>query len=100
MIGKVIIGKSFGGCISYCLNDKQQQPNGEPVIENRAEALLYNQCYGNEKELISQFNDVRKLNTNLASPVLHITLSLAPRESLPKNKLIGNVRRLRQRHGL
>ena len=31
---------------------------------------------------------MRKLNHNLASPVLHITLSLAPRESLPKNKLM------------
>ena len=88
MIGKIIIGKSFGGCIRYCLNDKQQQPTGGPVIENRAEVLLYNQCYGNEKELISQFNDVRKLNQNLASPVLHITLSLALGESLPKNKLM------------
>ena len=53
MIGKIIIGKSFGGCISYCLNDKLQQPTGEAVMENRAEVLLYNQCYGNEKELIS-----------------------------------------------
>ena len=88
MIGKIIIGKSFGGCICYCLNDKQQQPIGELVMENRAEVLLYNQCYGNEKELISQFNDVRRLNPNLASPVLHITLSLSPGESLPKNKLM------------
>ena len=88
MIGKIIIGKSFGGCIRYCLNDKQQQPNGELVMENRAEVLLYNQCYGNEKELISQFNDVRKLNPNLASPVLHITLSLSPGENMPKNKLM------------
>ena len=53
MIGKIIIGESFGGCIRYCLNDKQQQPIGELVMENRAEVLLYNQCYGNEKELIS-----------------------------------------------
>ena len=88
MIGKIIIGKSFGGCISYCLNDKQQKPDGELVMENRAEVLLYNQCYGNEKEIITQFNDVRKRNTNLASPVLHITLSLAPGENLPKNKLM------------
>lgn len=88
MIGKIIIGKSFGGCIGYCLNDKQQQPKGELVMENRAEVLLYNQCYGNEKEIITQFNDVRRLNPNLASPVLHITLSLAPGENLPKNKLM------------
>ena len=88
MIGKIIIGKCFGGCIRYCLNDKEQLATGEVVMENRAEVLLYNQCYGNEKELTSQFNDVRRLNPNLASPVLHITLSLAPGESLPKNKLM------------
>ncbi|MBC7508138.1 MAG: relaxase/mobilization nuclease domain-containing protein [Ferruginibacter sp.] len=88
MIGKIIIGKSFGGCIKYCLNDKEQQHVEEVVMEGRAEVLMYNQCYGNAKELISQFNEVRKLNPKLASPVLHITLSLSPGESLPKNKLM------------
>lgn len=67
MIGKVIIGKSFGGCLHYCLSDKEQQHVREQVMTRRAEVLLYNQCYGNEKEIISQFNDVCKLNPNLAS---------------------------------
>ncbi|HEV8083393.1 MAG TPA: relaxase/mobilization nuclease domain-containing protein [Chitinophagaceae bacterium] len=39
------------------------------------------------KELIQQFNEVRRLNTKLSNPVLHITLSLAPGEKLAKNKM-------------
>ena len=88
MIGKISTGKSFGGCIHYCLNDKEQVSMQEEVMIGRAEVLLYNQCYGSEKEVISQFNEVRKLNPNLASPVLHVTLSLSPGENLPKGKLM------------
>ncbi len=64
MIGKIIIGKSFRGCISYCLEDKVLQSQ-EVGFKNRAEVLLFNQCYGNKKELIQQFNDVRHLNPKL-----------------------------------
>ena len=59
MIGKVIVGKSFFGCIEYCLEDKQNlsaaqrlQPvdnNGLQHV-NRAEVLCYNQCFGNAPE--------------------------------------------------
>ncbi len=87
MIGKITIGKSFRGCILYCLNDKIQEHNQEQVMKNRAELLLFNKCYGNQKELIRQFNEVRRLNTKLSKPVLHITLSLAPGEKLAKNKM-------------
>ncbi len=87
MIGKITIGKSFRGCILYCLNDKIQEPNQEQVMKNRAELLLFNKCYGSQKELIHQFNEVRQLNTKLSRPVLHITLSLAPGENLDKNKM-------------
>ncbi len=87
MIGKITIGKSFRGCILYCLNDKIQESNPEQVMKNRAELLLFNKCYGNQKELIHQFNEVRRLNTKLSKPVLHITLSLAPGERLAKNKM-------------
>jgi hypothetical protein len=88
MIGKITIGKSFRGCILYCLNDKIQRPNQEEIMKNRAEVLLFNKCFGNQKELIQQFNEVRWLNTKLSKPVLHITLSLAPGEKLAKNKLM------------
>ncbi|GAC1599225.1 MAG: hypothetical protein NVS3B8_11790 [Chitinophagaceae bacterium] len=92
MIGKVVTGKSFRGCLKYCLNDKlEQQQKEEQIVKNRAEILLFNQCYGNEKELIQQFNEVRQLNTKLSKPVLHITLSFAPGEQLPKHQLIEIV---------
>jgi hypothetical protein len=88
MIGKITIGKSFKGCLLYCLNDKLQDKNKEEVMKDRAEILLFNQCYGNQKELIQQFNEVRQLNSKLSKPVLHITLSLVPGEELPKEKMI------------
>jgi len=90
MIGKIIIGKSFRGCISYCLEDKVLQSH-EAGFKNRAEVLLFNQCYGNKKELIQQFNDVRHLNPKLSKPVLHITLSLAPGEKLVRGTLCKMV---------
>jgi len=88
MIGKITIGKSFNGCIKYCMNDKLSEQNQEQVMKDRAEVLLFNQCYGNECELIQQFNEVRQLNSKLSKPVLHITLSLAPGEQLSKDKLM------------
>lgn len=87
MIGKITIGKSFRGCLAYCLNDKIEEQNKD-AIKNRAEVLLYNKCFGNERELVSQFNEVRQLNPKLSKPVLHITLSLAPGENLGNDKLM------------
>jgi hypothetical protein len=91
MIGKISIGKSFRGCISYCLEDKKQELTEEQVMKNRAEILSYNLCFGNKAELIRQFNEVRQLNHKLSKPVLHITLSLAPGEKLPRGKLIEMI---------
>ncbi|MDI3321311.1 relaxase/mobilization nuclease domain-containing protein [Pinibacter soli] len=88
MIGKIITGKSFNGCLKYCLNDKlSEEEFGEQALKNRAEVLVFNQCFGNEKELIQQFNEVRNLNRKLSKPVMHITLSFAPGEQLSKYKL-------------
>ncbi len=87
MIGKITIGKSFRGCLLYCLQDKLEEQKQTPLMERRAEVILYNRCYGNDKELIRQFNEVRQLNPKLAKPVLHITLGLAPGEKLPSGKL-------------
>jgi len=88
MIGKTTIGKSFRGCLNYCLHDKLQQGD-EEVFKNRAEIVLYNQCYGNDKELIQQFNELRMHNIKLSKPVMHITLSLAPKEFLSQERLIN-----------
>lgn len=82
-------GKSFRGCLLYCLNDKKDQAkNNEAAMKDRAEVLLYNKCYGNARELMTQFNDVRNLNNRVSKPVLHITLSLAPGEKLGRDKLM------------
>lgn len=86
MIGKIIIGKSFRGCISYCLEDKLAK-NSLAQVKDRAEVLGYNLCFGNKLELIKQFNEVRNLNPKLAKPVMHITLSLAPGEKLGSHQL-------------
>lgn len=90
MIGKIMIGKSFRGCLLYCLNDKQQKGE-QAVMKDRAEVLLYNKCYGSDKDLIQQFHEVRLLNQKVTKPVLHITLSLAPGEQLGKDKLMEIV---------
>ncbi|MBT9485648.1 relaxase/mobilization nuclease domain-containing protein [Sediminibacterium sp.] len=84
MIGKFLIGKSFRGCLLYCLNDKVQKAGQEITKKDRAEVIQFNQCYGNQKELISQFNEIRQLNNKLAKPVLHITLSLSVGDKLNK----------------
>ena len=88
MIGKVIVGKSFGGCVRYCLEDKKMANDIDKMImKNRAEVLQFNLCFGDKVELIQQFNEVRRLNTKQSKPVMHITLSLAPGERLSKQQL-------------
>jgi hypothetical protein len=87
MIGKITIGKSFKGCILYCLEDKIPEQEPEMVMKNRAEIILYNLCYGNKIELVKQFQEVRQLNPKLSKPVLHITLSLSPEDVLQKEKM-------------
>lgn len=86
MIGKIIIGKSFRGCISYCLEGKLAK-NSMAQVKDRAEVLGYNLCFGNKLELIKQFNDVRHLNPKIAKPVMHIILSMAPGEKLQSHQL-------------
>ena len=88
MIGKVMTGKSFRGCLLYCLNDKKQEVNKEQKMQNRAEILLFHKCGGRDKELVQQFNEVRALNNKLAKPVLHITLSLAEGDKASRQTLI------------
>src|SRR5688500_13917207 len=74
--------------MAYCLNDKIEKHDREKIIKDRAEILLFNKCFGNEKELVQQFNEVRQFNPKLSKPVLHITLSLTPGEMLSKDKLM------------
>lgn len=96
MIGHVSIGKSAYHCISYCLEDKRELSKEQKAKlsaeeklqhQNRAEVLFYNQCFGNKKELASQFRDVQKLSRRCEKPVLHLSLRLAPGENLSKAQL-------------
>lgn len=86
MIGKFLIGKSFRGCLLYCLNDKKQKQVTDQVKKDRAEVIHFNQCFGSQKELIHQFNEVRQLNNKLAKAVLHITLSLSSADKLTNDE--------------
>ena len=88
MIGKITTGRSFRGCLLYCLNDKQQMHKDEVVFKNRAEVLMFNKCFWNQNELIQQFNELRQLNPKLAKPVLHVILSFAKEDKLDQNKLM------------
>ena len=57
-------------------------------MQGRAEIIMFNQCFGNQKELVEQFNAVRQLNPRVSKPVLHITLSLAASDQLTKDKVM------------
>jgi len=96
MIGHVSIGSSFYHCISYCLEDKKELSEEEKIElglhdhlqhRERAEVLEYNKCFGNKHELTEQFNDVRKLSKRVEKPMLHLSLRLAPGETLTKEQL-------------
>ncbi len=97
MIGHVSVGGSSYHCISYCLEDKielsedqkrQLSLADELQHKDRAEVLEYNKCFGNKYELAEQFRDVEKLNKRVEKPVLHLSLRLAPGETLTRNQLI------------
>jgi hypothetical protein len=94
MIGKVMVGKGFAGCISYCLEDKKiknRVNHDEHLVKNRAVILQHNLCFGDKKNLCGQFNDVRKLNPQQSRPVMHMTLSFAPGEILERPQLLEIV---------
>lgn len=94
MIGNIIISKSFGDCIAYCLDDKKQQQGQEVTFKNRAEILFGNFCSGTKQELIEQFNDVRCTNPRLRKPVMHAILSLAQEDKLDRGTMIQMVQDL------
>jgi hypothetical protein len=96
MIGKIMTGTSFYHCLSYCLQDKKNLSEEEKQKlsrqenlqhKERAEVLFYNSCFGDARELSKQFKDVSKLSSRVEKPVLHISLRLAPGETLSKDRL-------------
>lgn len=95
MIGHVSVGSSFYHCISYCLEDKIELSEQKKLAlelqdhlqhKERAEVLEYNKCFGNKYELTQQFKDVRKLSRRVEKPMLHLTLRLAPGDTLTKEQ--------------
>jgi hypothetical protein len=85
MIGKISTGKSFRGCLNYLHEGRLQKSKALQEIEQekkQAQVICYNQCFGNKKELIQQFNEVRHLNPKLSKPVLHASLSFAHSDQL------------------
>lgn len=96
MIGMIAKGKSFYHCLSYCLEDKrslsEEQKDALSIKEgvqhnNRAEVLEYNYCYGDKKELAGQFKEVRKLNTQVEKPVIHLAIRVASGDHLTREQL-------------
>jgi Relaxase/Mobilisation nuclease domain len=109
MIGSISLGKSFYHCISYCLEDKRQLTEEEKISlskseglqhSNRAEVLEYNKCFGNKYELAEQFKDVRKLSKRVEKPVLHMSLRLAPEETLTRQQFTEIGRALAKEFGV
>jgi hypothetical protein len=97
MIGHVSVGGSSYHCISYCLEDKielsEEQKQQRALADHlqhkdRAEVLEYNKCFGDKYELAEQFRDVQKLSKRVEKPVLHLSLRLAPGETLTRNQWI------------
>jgi Relaxase/Mobilisation nuclease domain len=87
--------RSFGEPMGYCLQDKRQrqglseEEDGEHrQTANRAEVLYYNQCYGDEQELIRQYREVQKLDYNMVKPAFHLSLNLPPGEKIKKSQFV------------
>ena len=96
MIGKISLGTSFYHCLAYCLEDKKNLSDEQKIKlsendhlhhKDRAEVLFYNSCFGNARDLANQFKEVRQLSSRVEKPVLHISLRLAPGETLSKDRL-------------
>lgn len=97
MIGKVSSGKSFPGCINYVFEGKLQKNTilqQQEVNNKQAQVICYNQCFGNKKELIAQFNEVRYLNPKQNYPVLHASLSFAHGDQLSNQDKVDIAQKL------
>jgi hypothetical protein len=74
MIGKVITGKSFGGCVRYVV----QKQDAEILYAEGVRAEHLNQTIGD-------FDMQRKINPDLGKAVGHIALSWSARDQLKLN---------------
>ena len=102
MIGKISTGKSFRGCLNYLHEGRLQQNKALQEIEQekkQAQVICYNQCFGNKRELIQQFNEVRNLNTKLSKPVLHASLSFAHSDQLSNQDKVDIAKQMAKDFG-
>lgn len=97
MIGKIGSGKSAYHLLRYCLEDKKALSETDKIRlseseglqhNGRAEVLVYNNCFGNAKELNSQFRDVEKLSSRVEKPVFHISLRPTSADTLSNQQWI------------
>jgi hypothetical protein len=109
MIGKVVKGASFYGCLKYCLHDKRTLTEEQKILlseqdgmqhQGRAEVLDYNLCFGDLQDMTEQFRDVQKLSRNVEKPVLHLTLRAAPGDELTRAQWIEIGRAATQEFGI
>ncbi|MEO6523877.1 MAG: relaxase/mobilization nuclease domain-containing protein [Mucilaginibacter sp.] len=81
MIGKIVTGKSFSGCLKYLHEGRRQETEELQKLEEakkQAEVIHYNECFGTKKELIRQFIEVSQLNQKVGKPVFHASISFHP----------------------
>lgn len=91
MIAKATIGKSFGGCLSYCLNPKK-----------KPEILYTHNCFGGRKDLTKQMKESAMLSRRVKKPVWHTTISfpLEDNDKIDNSKLIQITDKLIERFKL
>jgi hypothetical protein len=97
MIGKVSNGKNFRGCINYVFEGQLQKNTvlqQQEAANKQAQVICYNQCFGDRKELIKQFNEVRYLNPKQSRPVLHASLSFAHGDQLSNQDKVDIAQKL------
>lgn len=71
MMGKVMkSGKSFKGCVAYCMNKQDAQ-----VLLTEGVRMM------NAQQATADFNMQRKLNTRLGQAVGHIALAFSPKDA-------------------
>jgi hypothetical protein len=92
MIGKIGIGKSFRGCISYCLEGRKATLADQKAL--KGEIVYFNRCFGDKKDLINQFQQVRRLNQKQSKPVLHASLSFAYSDKVSSSQKIEIAQKL------
>lgn len=82
MIGKAINGKSFGGCVNYCLDEKKS-----PEILDANGIMI-----GSKIEITKQFNAIRKLRPQVSKAVWHTPIAFAYSDKVD-NQLMRTIAR-------